>query len=152
MSGTVRYVHTNIIARDWRRLVGFYTDVFGCTPVGPQRDQGGAWLAAATGIAGAHLQGRHLLLPGYGDTGPTLEIYSYDEALDGPQPQANQIGYSHLAFHVDDVSAALDDVIAHGGQKLGEVVGTDVPGVGRLRITYARDPEGNIIELQHWQT
>ena len=26
---TVRYTHTNIVARGWRRLVQFYQDVFG---------------------------------------------------------------------------------------------------------------------------
>src|SRR5678815_5648625 len=29
----VRYVHTNLIARDWRALARFYEDVFGCVPV-----------------------------------------------------------------------------------------------------------------------
>ena len=29
-----KYVHTNIVARDWRRLAVFYQDVFGCTPKG----------------------------------------------------------------------------------------------------------------------
>lgn len=148
---STRYVHTNLIARDWRRLVNFYSDVFGCTPAGPERDQSGDWLATATGVAGAHLRGRHLLLPGHGESGPTLEIYSYDETLDAPTPIANRTGYGHLAFHVDDVPATLESVLAHGGERLGEVVETTVPGVGRLQITYARDPEGNIIELQHWQ-
>jgi predicted enzyme related to lactoylglutathione lyase len=26
-----RYVHTNLIARDWRALAGFYQRVFGCS-------------------------------------------------------------------------------------------------------------------------
>ncbi len=150
MAGSARYVHTNLVARDWRRLVGFYSDVFGCTPVGPERDQSGDWLTAATGVAHAHLRGRHLLLPGHGEDGPTLEIYTYDGVLDAPEPVANRAGYGHLAFHVDDVSAALDRVLQHGGRALGEVTSTTVPGAGPLQVVYARDPEGNIIELQHW--
>jgi predicted enzyme related to lactoylglutathione lyase len=31
----MRYVHTNIVAEDWRRLADFYAKVFGCTPVPP---------------------------------------------------------------------------------------------------------------------
>lgn len=151
VDGTVRYVHTNLIARDWRALTRFYIDVFGCTPAGPERDQSGDWLAAATGVADAHLRGRHLLLPGHGPSGPTLEIYSYDSTVDAPEPVANRVGYGHLAFHVDDVPAALAAVLAHGGRALGEVSHTTVPGVGALDVTYARDPEGNIIELQCWQ-
>jgi predicted enzyme related to lactoylglutathione lyase len=33
-----RYVHTNIVSTDWRRLAGFYTSVFGCELVPPERD------------------------------------------------------------------------------------------------------------------
>jgi predicted enzyme related to lactoylglutathione lyase len=25
-----KYVHTNLIAKDWKKLAKFYTDVFGC--------------------------------------------------------------------------------------------------------------------------
>jgi hypothetical protein len=32
-----RYGHTNLVARDWRRLAGFYVDPFGCVPVPPER-------------------------------------------------------------------------------------------------------------------
>lgn len=150
MSSETRYVHTNLIAHDWRRLARFYIDVFGCRPIGPERDQSGDWLVAASGVAGAHLRGQHLLLPGHGDTGPTLEIYSYDDILDQAVPVANRAGYGHLAFHVDNVPATLDALLSHGGQRLGEVVKTVVPGAGALQVTYARDPEGNIVELQHW--
>jgi len=33
MPAMTRYVHTNVVARDWRKLAGFYTRVFGCKPV-----------------------------------------------------------------------------------------------------------------------
>ena len=33
-----RYVHTNLIARDWRELARFYVEVFGCELVPPERD------------------------------------------------------------------------------------------------------------------
>ena len=43
-----KYVHTNLIARDWKRLVRFYRDVFGCEPKGPERDLSAAWLDTVT--------------------------------------------------------------------------------------------------------
>jgi hypothetical protein len=61
-----RYVHTNIVARDWRRLAYFYEAVFGCTPVPPARDLSGPELERATGIAGVRIRGVHLRLPGTG--------------------------------------------------------------------------------------
>ena len=39
---------------------------------------------AATGVKDSHITGVHLRLPGHGDTGPTLEIFSYDAVTDHP--------------------------------------------------------------------
>ena len=54
----MRYGHTNLIARDWRHLADFYTAVFGCVPVLPERDLHADWLARATRIPGARLRVR----------------------------------------------------------------------------------------------
>ncbi|MBE9372937.1 VOC family protein [Saccharopolyspora sp. HNM0983] len=145
-----RYAHTNLIAHDWQRLVAFYTEVFGCRAVGARRDLSGDWLARATAVPDARLSGQHLLLPGHGETGPTLEIFSYDVVHAQSPPVADRAGYGHLAFEVEDVSASLAAVLAHGGSGLGEPARTRVPGTGDLEVVYARDPEGNIVELQSW--
>jgi predicted enzyme related to lactoylglutathione lyase len=145
-----KYVHTNLIARDWKRLVRFYTDVFECERKGPERDMSGAWLDSVTSLRNAHLTGLHLRLPGYGDDGPTLEIFSYDQLIEGDLSAANQCGFAHIAFAVDDVDQALQAVIAAGGSAVGNIATTEVDEVGRLSVVYARDPEGNIVELQKW--
>src|SRR5438034_11344312 len=44
MAIKAKYVHTNLIARDWKKPVRFYGDVFGCDPTGPERDLSGEWL------------------------------------------------------------------------------------------------------------
>src|SRR5947208_12887923 len=145
-----KYVHTNLIARDWKRLVRFYSEVFGCEPKGPERDMSGAWLDQLTSLRNAHLSGVHLQLPGYGDDGPTLEIFSYNQLVEPELPSANQCRFGHIAFAVDDVDEALRAVIAAGGSTVGNTVTTEVDDVGVLRVVYARDPEGNIVELQKW--
>lgn len=145
----MRYVHTNLIARDWKALSAFYQKVFGCTPVSPQRDLQGEWVDRLTGLPGAHITGEHLRLPGWGDDGPTLEIFSYDNV----QPQIAEIngrGFSHIAFEVEDVKKTLTLLQRHGGSLLGEVVCTDYGALGVGTFAYARDIEGNIIELQSW--
>jgi lactoylglutathione lyase len=145
-----KYVHTNLIARDWKRLVRFYSDVFGCEPKPPERNLSGAWLDNVTSLWNAHLSGVHLRLPGCGENGPTLEIFSYDELVERGMPVANQCGFAHIAFAVDDVDEALQAVIAAGGGTVGKISTTEVDGVGLLRVVYARDPEDNIVELQKW--
>ena len=145
-----RFTHVNIIANDWRALSHFYQVVFGCVPMPPERRLSGAWLEAATGVPRATLEGEHLRLPGHGDVGPTLEIFSYKNNLERLPAAANRLGIGHIAFEVDDVHAALDQVVAHGGGALGQIQSADVPGKGQLTFVYATDPEGNIIELQAW--
>ena len=44
-----RYGHTNLIARDWRRLATWYERLFGCVPVPPERDYAGPDLSRGTG-------------------------------------------------------------------------------------------------------
>ena len=146
---TTRYMHTNIIAKDWEKLAHFYHAVFDCIPILPGRDESGAWLERGTGVQGARLRGIHLRLPGCGDGGPTLEIFSYEEMLEKPLPVANREGLGHLAFHVDDVRATRDLVLAHDGADLGEIVTTEIAGLGTLSFVYMTDPEGNIIEIQN---
>jgi len=150
MAIRAKYVHTNLIARDWKRLVQFYSEVFGCQPKGPERDLSGNWLDSVNAIANVHLRGVHLRLPGYGDDGPTLEIFSYDQLIERGLPAANQCGFAHIAFAVNDVDQALQAVLAAGGSAVGDIATTEVNGVGKLHVVYARDPEGNIVELQKW--
>jgi catechol 2,3-dioxygenase-like lactoylglutathione lyase family enzyme len=145
-----KYVHTNLTCRDWRGLARFYCEVFGCRPKPPERDLSGEWLDRLTSIEDAHLTGIHLSLPGYGNEGPTLEIFSYDNMVDASLPVVNEPGFGHLAFSVADVEEALAVLLAHGGSAVGGVTATVVPDVGTLRVVYARDPEGNIIEIQRW--
>ncbi len=146
----MRYAHTNIVARDWQRLAHFYESVFQCFPKPPPRDQRGPWLSRGTGVARASLQGVHLILPGYGEDGPTLEIYQYGEILEAPPRKANREGYGHLAFEVESVPYCVERLLEAGGTLAGEIVVRDLEGVGRITFVYAADPEGNLIELQSW--
>jgi predicted enzyme related to lactoylglutathione lyase len=145
-----RYGHTNLVARDWRRLAGFYADLFGCEPVPPERDYRGPLLEAGTGVPGSGLRGVHLRLPGHGADGPTLEIYVYDLEEAALAPAANRPGWGHIAFVVDDVREAQADVLAAGGSAVGEVVTVQTSDGRAVTWCYVTDPEGNIVELQAW--
>ncbi|MBN1294630.1 MAG: VOC family protein [Candidatus Latescibacteria bacterium] len=146
-----KYKHTNIIAKDWKRLVSFYEDVFGCTRKPPERHLSGQWIEKGTGVEDAHISGVHLGLPGYEKNGPTLEVFGYVHNEKKLPPAANREGFAHIAFEVEDVAAALVAVLEHGGGAVGEIVSHEVKGAGLLTFVYATDPEGNIIELQSWE-
>lgn len=145
-----RYVHTNIIARDSKKLIEFYKEVFECKSIGEVRDLKGEWLDRMTGVKDAHIIGEHLCLPGYDEKYPTLEIFSYDHMIDREKAIINQCGIAHLAFEVDNVEEVLRKVIAAGGGQLGELVRTEYNDGRKAVFVYATDIEGNIVELQSW--
>ena len=146
----VRFGHVNVTGPDWRVLADFYRDIFGCELVPPERDYRSVDLDAATNLTGAHLTGAHLRLPGHGDTGPTIEIYQYDEMVDGGAPAVNRPGWGHIAFQVPDVEAALAIVESRGGARFGTIVTLQTADGRRVTWCYARDPGDNLIELQAW--
>jgi len=149
MAFTASYGHTNLVARDWTALAAFYENVFGCKPVPPIRDLSGDALERGTAIPGARLQGVHLRLPGFGENGPTLEIFTYATPATAAPTAANRPGFGHIAFVVSDVPAARDAVLRAGGSAHGEIV-TTMAGNRTVTWVYVRDPEGNLIELQAW--
>jgi len=85
MIAGARYVHTNLVARDWRRLA------------------------------------------------------------------VNRPGFSHIAFAVDSVEDARAECLAAGGTPVGQTVTLTTPAGSKVTWCYLADPEGNIVELQHWQ-
>jgi predicted enzyme related to lactoylglutathione lyase len=148
VSRKVKYLHTNIIAEDWRKLSDFYQKIFNCDPIPPVRNLSGQWLENATGIHEAEIQGIHLRLPGYGPKGPTLEIFQYLKMPRHKKTAPNVPGLVHLAFSVEDLETVVEAVIKAGGGKVGEVTTVEIAGVGKIKFVYLTDPEGNIIEIQ----
>ncbi|MEY4529744.1 MAG: hypothetical protein RLZZ156_465 [Deinococcota bacterium] len=145
-----KYVHTNLVAANWRVLAGFYQTVFGCVPVPPERDYAGEKFDALASLVGARQRGMHLRLPGFTDNAPTLEIFEYQPSLEKPETKVNRQGYGHIAFAVDDVQQALQRILEHGGGQVGEVVTLTRADGQSVTVVYATDPEGNVVELQKW--
>ncbi len=147
----MRYAHTNIAAKDWKRLSKFYIAVLDCREKPPERKLSGEWLDRATGLKKAKLAGIHLLLPGHGKEGPTLEIFTYKESFKSSPLMANHTGFTHIAFEVSDVAVTQEKAFKNGGSPLGEITEKSIDGVGVLTFVYFRDPEGNIVEIQSWR-
>lgn len=147
----MKFAHTNIISRNWKALADFYIKTFNCKIVPPIRKQSGKWLDQGTGLKDAKLEGAHLLLPGHGENGPTLEIYQYKNLEQQNPVSPNKRGFGHIAFEVESVEAVLKILERNGGNAFGEITKRVVEEVGEITFIYARDPEGNLIELQSWK-
>jgi len=128
----MRLDHGSLLVADVRRSVDFYTGALGLTevPRPPTFDAPGAWLAIG--------DAQQLHLVGEGEPGRT-------QAMNPPwDPAEVAIGYTnHLAFHVDDLDAALERAREHGVEPAGEVFAR---GDG-VRRTFVTDPDGHVIEL-----
>lgn len=146
----MRYTHINIVAKDWKKLSDFYQKVFFCKPIGGKRDLSGEWLEKLTGMKNVKIEGEHLVLPGFKENAPTLEIFTYSEDMD-VKKEINTPGFAHIAFEVDDVEKVAKLLLQEGGSILGEIVTKDYGEKGLATFVYAKDPEGNIVELQNWR-
>ncbi|MCI0539880.1 MAG: hypothetical protein L0Z50_32120 [Verrucomicrobiales bacterium] len=147
----IRFTHTNIVAKDWRRLAEFYVRVFDCVPVSSERDHHGPQFEALTAQSKARVRGRHFRLPGHGKNAPTLEIFQYESENEKLSPEISRPGFAHIAFEVPDLVAKREEILEWGGRDYGEVVTLDIGGAGKLTLCYMCDPEDNLVELQTWQ-
>ncbi len=150
------FSHINIISNNARKLSTFYEQVFCCTPLPPERDLSGEWVDRLTGVPGARIRGIHLLLPDQSEStsmqkssrNTTLEILEYQTNGKPNQKLPQSEGFGHIAFLVEDIEACVEEIIRHGGSLVGEITEACIPDVGTFLLVYAKDPEGNIVELQ----
>jgi len=147
----MRFAHTNIVTTNWKALAEFYVKTFQCKIVGTKREYSGEWLDNGIGLKHAKMSGVHLLLPGHTVNGPTLEIYQYDPVDEQKHVLPNKRGFGHIAFEVDNVEKVFKTLKANGGTACGKITTHKVDGIGIITFIYARDPDGNIIELQSWK-
>lgn len=115
----MKYCHVCISCKDWRVISQFYQDVFECRPLDPQRSLTGEWTGRLLGgqaDENACIEGEHLVVPGYGDGGPTLEILSYKPRGNATTLNTYDFGFTHICFEVEnDITETLEKFLAHGG-------------------------------------
>jgi catechol 2,3-dioxygenase-like lactoylglutathione lyase family enzyme len=136
-----RFDHVGITVADLEAVTAFFVglglEVEGRTVVE------GEFVDTVTGIPNSRSQIVMLRPPG---GGTLLELSSFDRPdhePGSPAAMANELGLRNVAFEVDDVQAAVDDLAADGYALVG--------GVGEYentwRMAYVRGPEGVIVSL-----
>ncbi len=141
----MKFGRVSMVARDTDRLADFYKAVFGCKDTGERRHLSGERVSRGNGVPGCEIYAAWLSLPGV--DGPFLEIFQYKTIEERATPPVNQPGYGHISFHVEDIQAAVDAVMAAGGAPLGQITDLGTPEAPVLCV-YVRDPEGNVVELE----
>jgi catechol 2,3-dioxygenase-like lactoylglutathione lyase family enzyme len=133
--------HAGIVVHDMERMLLFWRDVMGLQVVVDFREEG-QFIDTVQGLSGVRLHMIKLRAP----DGSMIELLQ-DEAHPTPPPERNDLcdrGLRHLAFTVADVEAAWKTLWREGCATLSEPV--TAPD-GKARLFFARDPEGNLMEI-----
>jgi catechol 2,3-dioxygenase-like lactoylglutathione lyase family enzyme len=141
MSHIQRFDHVGITVADLDAATAFFVGL-GLELEGRTFLEG-EFVDTVTGIPGSRSHIVMLRPPG---SGPGLELSSFvwpEHQPGSPTAMANELGLRNVAFEVDDLQAAVDQ-LATGGYGL-------VGGIGQhensWRMAYVRGPEGIIVAL-----
>lgn len=134
------YAHTAIVTADIQRLAGFYemltgVDVHRRGSFGPHEK-----FDTVAGVDGVEFQGAWIRL-----ANGEIEMWEYGapRTVAAEEPRSvTDLGWNHICFEVDNLEAEYQRLGEHGVELHGPPL-----SVGRVKILYGRDPDGNIFEL-----
>lgn len=142
MSRIRRFDHVGVTVADLDAVTAFFVGL-GLEVAGPRMLVEGEFLDTVIGIPGA---GTEIVMLRSPEGGTTLELSSFvrpDHEPGSPAAMANQLGLRSVAFEVDDLQQAVDQLAADGYGLVG--------GIGQYenswRMAYVRGPEGIIVSL-----
>ena len=133
--------HVGIVVDDLEKSLRFWRDVMGLTVQIDFREKGD-YIDTVQDLSGVDLRMVKLAAP----DGSLIELLK-DDAQPTPAPAANRMcdrGIRHVAFTVADVEASWRTFREEGCEVLSEPV--TAPD-GKARLFFARDPEGNLLEI-----
>lgn len=132
--------HTGVSVTDLAAAVGFYGENFGFEPVFEALDMSDL-IQSITGIPGLRAD----LVQCRSSTSETLLelIHFRNIPADYRGKAPVEPGRSHVALLVPNLDKAVDQVLASGGQLIGEVT-----EFSEGWAVYLADPVGNVVELE----
>jgi len=144
--GTVRVLstgHTGITVSDLERSIRFYRDVLGFE-VSPPVAVSGPFFEKVTGVPGCVIDVAFARGAGH-----IVELLCYREPHGRKTStlRACDPGFWHLCFKVRDIEHVVRAIRAGGFEAVSEIQTAMDPPVTGLRVVYARDPDGVVLEL-----
>ena len=136
--------HTAISTGDFERALAFYRDLLGFEMVSELNWPAGVELAdTITGLEGS--AARSVMLRA---SNTSIELFEFSSPTPKPGDPKRPVcdhGITHIGFEVDDIDAEYERLKAAG-------MSFHCPpqDLGVSRVTYGRDPDGNVLEL--WQS
>lgn len=153
-----RLANVNMNVADLQRSREFYR-LLGFTSSAPGSQAGSGSFAKAHGFdSPIAFKGVDVSLPGFdgnlpfpvGDPAGTLQLRQWKTPFDPSPPYSppvNHLGIDRIAFFVNDLNAAIDEMNRLGFEQLGPIGGGG-GGVGSIGIVFFYDPDG--IKVEFW--
>lgn len=138
-----RIDHVNIVVKDLPGAIQFF-EKLGLVLLA-QRELSGDWIDNTVGLKNVRARFAAMQVPG---AETVIELLAYDNPVGGIDPQisnANQIGFRHIAFAVDDIDSWYKKLTKLGIECFSDV--QEVPNYRGKKIVYFKGPEGIILEL-----
>lgn len=145
--------HVNIVVTDIERAARFYGEVLNLSR-GFEKTLEGAWIEKVTGVSGARalcvfMEAGHESASGTPLTRiELLQFLAPEGAAFADNRLPGTCGIRHIAFTVDNLEALIEKLHAWNVEIVSEPV--EVPfavgALGRKRLFYFYDPEGNLLE------
>ncbi|WP_261324945.1 VOC family protein [Rhizobium leguminosarum] len=145
MPNVMRLAHINLVARDAEALAAFYVKVMKCDVLREPKTLSGGKVSRGNGLSNCEIRTIWLKFPEL--ERPFLEIHEHTVTHHRARPRVNEPGFGHSAFQMEDISDTLSNIIQAGGAQIGQITDFGTPEMPYL-IAYARDPEGNVLELE----
>ncbi len=132
--------HTGIVVSSLEDSLVFYRDLLGLS-IHKDNTEKGSYIDKVLGLSGVEVRTVKLKS---GD-GNLIELLQYNSPKSQKATRKiNDIGYSHIAFSVDDIEKSYAELKSNG------VVFNGAPCVSPdayAKVAFCRDPDGNFIEL-----
>ena len=130
--------HTSFTVSDLDRSLAFFRDALGfeVTSKGPRNP---SLIQAITGVEGAEVLIAYVRGPGH-----SIELIEYiePETRGSVRPRPCDTGFSHIAYDVDNIDAAIQAARDHSVEPIGPVVAIDQGPNRGSRVAYLRCPDG----------
>ena len=135
--------HTSFTVSDIDRSLAFFRAALGFE-VPSKGPRSPSLIQAITGVEGAEVLIAYVRGPGH-----SIELIEYikPETRSSVRPQPCDTGFSHIAYDVDDIDAAIKAARDHSVAPIGPVVAIDQGPNRGSRVAYLRDPDGITIEF-----
>lgn len=137
--------HINVVVSDLDEAKSFFIQL-GFT-VGDESDLSGEWISSIVGLPNVMARYATLKLPGTETNLELIEYASPPSERDPDMGKANQIGFRHIAFEVENIDEIVQDLKDKDIKFISSI--HTYPKTGK-RLVYFWGPDGILLELAQY--